>query len=67
MQGLAAQVTERDNHVELLKDELERKRTELAVAYEAYERMQASTSWRVTRPLRQVAALKDRKGATPGA
>jgi hypothetical protein len=30
-----------------------------------YERMKASTSWRITRPLRQVIALKNRKGTRP--
>ena len=44
---------------------LEGARTELANMYELYEGMQASTSWRVTRPLRQVVALKNRK-ETPG-
>jgi hypothetical protein len=33
--------------------------------YELYERMKGSTSWKVTRPLRQAAALKDRKGTAP--
>ena len=40
-------------------------RTELANVYELYERMKGSTSWKVTRPLRQAAALKDRKGTAP--
>jgi hypothetical protein len=40
--------------------------TELANVYEIYERMKGSTSWKVTRPLRQVvAALNDRKGTAP--
>ena len=39
--------------------------TELDALHELYEEMRASTSWRVTRPLRQVAALKDRRGGAP--
>jgi len=52
--------------VNALTADLERTRTELAEIYELYERMEASTSWRITRPLRQVATIKDRKGTTPG-
>jgi hypothetical protein len=37
----------------------------LAGALAMYERMKASTSWRITRPLRQVIALKNRKGTRP--
>ena len=41
--------------------QLEGARTELANMYQLYEDMRASTSWRVTRPLRQAVALKNRK------
>jgi hypothetical protein len=34
----------------------------LAGAHELYERMKASTSWRITRPLRQIGALTARRG-----
>jgi hypothetical protein len=50
---------------ERLRAELDAARTELADMYQLYERMQASTSWRVTRPLRQVVALKSRKNSVP--
>jgi hypothetical protein len=49
-----------------LNHDLEGARAELATLHELYERMQASTSWRVTRPLRQVAALRDRSTPKPG-
>jgi hypothetical protein len=44
--------------------QLEGARTELANMHRLYEDMRASTSWRVTRPLRQAVALKNRKGST---
>jgi hypothetical protein len=44
---------------------LEGTQDELANVYELYERMRTSTSWRVTRPLRQVVALKDITGTGP--
>jgi hypothetical protein len=49
-----------------LRAQLEVARSELAGMYALYEHMEASTSWRVTRPLRQVASLRSRKGAAPG-
>jgi hypothetical protein len=45
--------------------QLEGARTELANMHQLYDDVRASTSWRVTRPLRQVIALKSRKGAQP--
>jgi hypothetical protein len=50
---------------ERLQAELGGARSELASMHQLYERMQASTSWRVTRPLRRVASLKSRKGKAP--
>jgi hypothetical protein len=50
---------------ERLGAELDGARTELANMHRLYERMQASTSWRLTRPLRQVASLKNREGNGP--
>jgi hypothetical protein len=49
-----------------LHAELDGARIELANMHRLYERMRASTSWRVTRPLRQVASLKNREGTAPG-
>jgi len=66
VEQLKDHVEQLQDYVELLKDELERSRTELAELHEAYEAMQTSTSWRVTRPLRQVATLKSRNVTTPG-
>lgn len=52
--------------LDLARAQLEGTKDELAAMYALYERTVASTSWRVTRPIRQVAGLKDRKGGTPG-
>jgi hypothetical protein len=62
-EALAVEVAQ---HMKTARLQLEGTRTELANMYELYERMRASTSWRVTRPLRQAIALKDRKGAVTG-
>ncbi len=51
--------------IERQSADLESTRRDLAAMTELYEQMQASTSWRVTRPLRQVVAFKDRKGMPP--
>jgi hypothetical protein len=53
--------------IERLHAEIVGMQTELADMYELYERMRASTSWRMTRPLRQVAAFKYRRNSTPSA
>lgn len=52
--------------VDALESDRDRMRADLIAMNELYERMQASTSWRVTRPLRQVAALRGHQGATDG-
>ncbi len=52
--------------IDRLHAELEGVRNDLVAMHELYERMVASTSWRVTRPLRQVAAIKGRKDTNPG-
>lgn len=59
---LAGEVAQEIKHLRL---SLEGTRTELANVYELYERIQASTSWKVTRPLRQLIALKDQRGGAP--
>jgi hypothetical protein len=51
---------------ERLGAELDGARAELASMHRLYERVRGSTSWRVTRPLRQMASLKSRKGTAPG-
>jgi hypothetical protein len=45
---------------------LEGTRAELADMHQLYERMQASTSWRVTRPLRRLASVKSERGTGSG-
>jgi hypothetical protein len=57
-EALAVDVAQRLKTARL---QLEGARTELANMYQLYEDTLASTSWRVTRPLRQVVALKRRK------
>lgn len=52
--------------LEAYYNELERIQGELARVYEFLERMEGSTSWRVTRPLRQVTSLVARKGTSGG-
>jgi hypothetical protein len=52
--------------VAALKAELEAKRTDIAGMQELLERMQASTSWRITRPLRRMASLRGRGETTTG-
>jgi hypothetical protein len=42
--------------------EIEALRAELEGLYEVYQRMLGSTSWQVTRPLRQMSALRGRRG-----
>ena len=49
-----------------LNTDLERAQADLADMYELYERMRDSTSWRITRPLRERPTLRGRKGAAPG-
>jgi hypothetical protein len=51
---------------ERLGAELDGARAELASMHQLYERVRASTSWRLTRPLRQVASLKNRRGTAAG-
>ena len=41
-----------------LRAEIEGLETDIQILSEAHERMQASTSWRITRPLRRLAALR---------
>jgi hypothetical protein len=60
---LAVEVEQQMKHARL---KLEGTQVELAEVYALYEGMRASTSWRVTRPIRQVAALRARKGQGPG-
>jgi hypothetical protein len=45
---------------------LEGAKVELANMYTLYEGMKASTSWRVTRPIRQVVALRNRNSTASG-
>ena len=45
--------------------EIEALRAELEGLYEVYQRMLGSTSWQVTRPLRQMSSLRVRKGTSP--
>ncbi len=47
------------------RSEIESLRAELEGAHQAYEQLLGSTSWQVTRPLRQVAGLRGRKGTSP--
>jgi hypothetical protein len=58
-EALAVDVAQRLKTARL---QLEGARTELAEMHQLYEDMRASTSWRVTRPIRQMVALKSRKG-----
>jgi hypothetical protein len=64
--GLKAEIQGRDEQIAALDAALQARRAELACAHEQVERIQASTSWKVTRPLRQLATLRDRKGVAPG-
>lgn len=59
-QKLRAQVfaAEAAGEIDGLKCELEGARDEVAALHELRERMEASTSWRITRPLRQVVELR---------
>ncbi len=52
--------------VAALNGDLEHTRADLADVTEWYERMRDSTSWRITRPLRERPTLKGRKGSAPG-
>jgi hypothetical protein len=54
----AEQMKEMAEQMETARLKLEGTQSELRNMYELYERMKASTSWRVTRPLRRVTALK---------
>jgi hypothetical protein len=64
---IRAQVSaaEAAGEIEGLKCELVGAREELAALHELYERLQGSTSWRITRPLRQVAGLRVRSSPKP--
>jgi hypothetical protein len=59
---VAEQQREAAQQLKTARLKLQGTETELRNMYELYERMNASTSWRVTRPLRQVIALVGRKG-----
>jgi hypothetical protein len=50
-QGLQGEIDRLHTQIQILEDE----RTDV---YELYEQMQASTSWRLTRPLRRIAELR---------
>jgi hypothetical protein len=62
--GARDQVEQLNTRITALTEEFQR---ELAGAYELLERMKSSTSWKVTRPLRQLTTLRlrDRRDAPP--
>lgn len=55
-----------DAKVAALNVDLEHARSSYADMCELYERMRDSTSWRITRPLRERPTLRGRKGVAPG-
>jgi hypothetical protein len=59
--GLNAKITRLTADLERAQTDLERAQTDWADTYELYEQMQASTSWRITRPLRQVMNVTNRR------
>ena len=46
------------------RSEIEALRAELEGIHQAYDHILGSTSWQITRPIRQVAALRSRRGAS---
>src|SRR5580704_14233643 len=57
-----ARAIEASGEMAVARAEIEALRAELEGIHEAYEQMVGSTSWQVTRPLRQVSSLRGRKG-----
>jgi hypothetical protein len=57
-QGLQGEIDRLHAEMRVLYDEREEETQELARAHELMEQMKASTSWRVTRPLRRLAELR---------
>jgi hypothetical protein len=57
-----ARAIEMSGEMAVARSEIEALRAELGGIHEVYEQMLGSTSWQVTRPLRQMSALRGRRG-----
>jgi len=55
---------EMSGEMAVARSEIEALRAELEGIHEAYDQILGSTSWQITRPLRQITALRDRKGTS---
>jgi len=58
------QAIEMSGEMAVARSEIEALRAELEGIHEAYDQILGSTSWQITRPLRQITALRDRKGTS---
>jgi hypothetical protein len=62
-----ARVSEAEGEVTEAQARVSEVEVEVSEARQQNERLKASTSWRITRPLRQIAALRSRRSTRPGA
>jgi hypothetical protein len=60
----SGEMMEVSGELAVARSEIESLRAELEGLQQAYEQLLGSTSWQVTRPLRQVAGLRGRKGTS---
>jgi hypothetical protein len=61
-----ARVSEAEARVSEAETRVSEAEVEVSEAHEQNERLKASTSWRITRPIRQIAALRTRRSIWPG-